>query len=214
VCVRFSLLGLTPARPPRYESFPLPDDDDDDDSSTTSFSLSAPIMVRSNTFEIRWHDMQPIYSCSFQPIPPAHLRRVLDFNQLQGAQILHDMGSILTCNTLLLFSSIPAAGQDPSKLLAASNDTAKASSSRQAALPLNAQGQSWRFATAGGDNHARVSREEPHFDSHRMLTPTSHRFGLCTQISPRMLLLQLLRRAPLLIPHESSTGRHSRDTLE
>ncbi|UZJ56853.1 hypothetical protein CBS101457_006173 [Exobasidium rhododendri] len=103
-------------------------------------------MVRSVTFEIRWHDMQPIYSCSFQPIPPAHLRRVLDFNQAQ------------------------AAGLESSKILASNGDASasmlgKASSSRQPILPLNAQGQSWRFATAGGDNHARIWLVHPNIPS-------------------------------------------------
>lgn len=49
--------------------------------------ITPAIMVRSVTFEIRWHDMQPIYSCSFQPVPPSHLRRVLDFNQSQGERL-------------------------------------------------------------------------------------------------------------------------------
>lgn len=45
-------------------------------------------MVRSVTFEIRWHDTQPIYSCSFQPLPSQQLRRVLDYNLGQGAYLV------------------------------------------------------------------------------------------------------------------------------
>lgn len=53
-------------------------------------------MVRSVTFEIRWHETQPIYSCSFQSVPPSHLRKVLDYNLGQGefgprARELHEL---------------------------------------------------------------------------------------------------------------------------
>lgn len=93
--------------------------------------------MRAETFEIRWHDTQPIYSCSFQPIPAGHLRRVLDHNKSQ------------------------AAGLEPGKLLNESEShsnagPSKSSSNASRQIPLSAQGQSWRFATAGGDNHARV----------------------------------------------------------
>jgi chromatin assembly factor 1 subunit B len=41
-------------------------------------------MVRSVTFEIHWHNMEPIYACSFQPVSHSQLRRVLDHNAAQG----------------------------------------------------------------------------------------------------------------------------------
>lgn len=41
-------------------------------------------MVRCVTFEIRWHDTLPIYSCDFQPIAPVRLAKVLDHNLGQG----------------------------------------------------------------------------------------------------------------------------------
>ncbi|WFD21427.1 Chromatin assembly factor 1 subunit [Malassezia equina] len=41
-------------------------------------------MVRCVTFEIRWHDTLPIYSCDFQPISSSRLTNVLDHNLGQG----------------------------------------------------------------------------------------------------------------------------------
>ena len=105
-------------------------------------------MVRSVTFEIRWHDTQPIYSCSFQPLPANHLRRVLD----------HNMGQ--------------AAGLAPGKALseidsstATSTSTPVASSSKLTQPPVMAGGQSWRLATAGGDNNARIWMVHPNIPS-------------------------------------------------
>ncbi|KAN0065411.1 Chromatin assembly factor 1 subunit [Thecaphora frezii] len=106
-------------------------------------------MVRSATFEIRWHDTQPIYSCSFQPISPQHLKRVLD----------HNLGQ--------------AAGLAPGKTLAghasgSSNSTAGSNASAPTKAiqpPIMAGGQSWRLATAGGDNNARLWMVHPNVPS-------------------------------------------------
>ncbi|WFC94016.1 Chromatin assembly factor 1 subunit [Malassezia brasiliensis] len=81
-------------------------------------------MVRCVTFEIRWHDTLPIYSCAFQPIAPGRLAKVLDHNLGQGSE-------------------------------AASETHA----------PILAGGQSWRLATAGGDNNVRIWIIHPHIPS-------------------------------------------------
>lgn len=100
-------------------------------------------MVRSVTFEIRWHDTQPIYSCSFQPIPSSHLRKVLDYNVGQSAGLTPD-------KTLGVASSASEeAGPSTSAIGSTSNP-------RNAPLDI-AGGQNWRLATAGGDNNVRVS---------------------------------------------------------
>lgn len=107
--------------------------------------------------------MQPIYGNSFQPISPSHLRRVLDHNQAQGEsqRALHSACSVekKDADKTLIDT---AAGLEPGKMLADATSNVDAggagpSKPKNAPLPLSAQGQSWRLATAGGDNHARVS---------------------------------------------------------
>ncbi|WFC98153.1 Chromatin assembly factor 1 subunit [Malassezia yamatoensis] len=83
-------------------------------------------MVRCVTFEIRWHDTLPIYSCAFQPIAPTRLAKILDHNLGQG---------------------LP-----PGRALA--GDGSEAATETQA--PVLAGGASWRLATAGGDNNVRI----------------------------------------------------------
>ncbi|GAC98642.1 hypothetical protein PHSY_006236 [Pseudozyma hubeiensis SY62] len=108
-------------------------------------------MVRSVTFEIRWHDTQPIYSCSFQPLPSNHLRRVLDHNMGQAAGLAPGKG----------LSEI-----DSSAASAIASATGPvASSSKLAPPPVMAGGQSWRLATAGGDNNARIWMVHPNIPS-------------------------------------------------
>lgn len=131
--------------------------------------------MRAETFEIRWHDTQPIYSCSFQPIAASHLRRVLDHNKAQAAglepgKMLADSqpsvsaagngSSSSSSATGLNSNGAPSeAGNAPMAAGASSSSSASTTATRQPAIPLSAQGQSWRFATAGGDNHARVCVE-------------------------------------------------------
>lgn len=118
-------------------------------------------MVRSVTFEIRWHDTQPIYSCSFQPIPANHLRRVLDHNMGQAAGMAPGKG------LSELDSSAAAAMTSTSSSAAAqaSTSTPVASSSKLTQPPVMAGGQSWRLATAGGDNNARIWMVHPNIPS-------------------------------------------------
>lgn len=108
-------------------------------------------MVRSVTFEIRWHDTQPIYSCSFQPLPANHLRRVLDHNMGQAAGLAPGKG-LSEIESSSLSTSTTAAGPI-------------ASSSKLAQPPVMAGGQSWRLATAGGDNNARIWMVHPNIPS-------------------------------------------------
>ncbi|PWN87604.1 WD40 repeat-like protein [Acaromyces ingoldii] len=122
-------------------------------------------MVRSVTFEIRWHDMQPIYGNSFQPISPSHLRRVLDHNQAQAAGL--EPGKMLAD----AISNADAGGAGPSK-------------PKNAPLPLSAQGQSWRLATAGGDNHARIWLVHPNIPSPAALAAAANGPGPAPSPNP------------------------------
>ncbi|KAJ1586544.1 hypothetical protein NDA11_001992 [Ustilago hordei] len=118
-------------------------------------------MVRSVTFEIRWHDTQPIYSCSFQPIPVNHLKRVLDHNMGQAAGMAPGKGlSELdpSAAAAMVFASTSSSAQ-------ASTSTPVASSSKLTQPPVMAGGQSWRLATAGGDNNARIWMVHPNIPS-------------------------------------------------
>ena len=53
--------------------------------TTADTARDALTMVQCVTFEIRWHNTLPIYSCSFQPISATRLTQVLDHNLGQGA---------------------------------------------------------------------------------------------------------------------------------
>ncbi|KAE8226502.1 hypothetical protein CF319_g906 [Tilletia indica] len=99
-------------------------------------------MVRSITLEVRWHNVCPIYSCHFQSVGPAHLRRVLDHNAAQAA-------------------GLPLGKSISGEIIAAS----AASSSKHALPPIMPGGQSWRLATAGGDNNARIWMVHPNMPS-------------------------------------------------
>ena len=94
-------------------------------------------MVRCVPFEIRWHDTLPIYSCAIQPIAPARLATVLDYNLGQ------------------------AAGLPPGQSLVGEG------TAHDGAIqaPILAGGQSWHLATAGGDNNVRIWRIHPNIPS-------------------------------------------------
>lgn len=118
-------------------------------------------MVRSNTFEIRWHETQPIYSCSFQAVAAPHLRRILDYNYGQGEYAIAGTPWRNLTFTHLTCGTKPAAGLAPDKTFA--SDVAQTAgpstrTSQRVDAPLDiAGGQNWRLATAGGDNKVRVS---------------------------------------------------------
>ncbi|KAK0553086.1 Chromatin assembly factor 1 subunit [Tilletia horrida] len=99
-------------------------------------------MVRSITLEVRWHNVCPIYSCHFQSVGPSHLKRVLDHNSAQAA-------------------GLPVGKSLSGEVIAAS----VASSSKHALPPIMPGGQSWRLATAGGDNNARIWMVHPNMPS-------------------------------------------------
>ena len=71
-------------------------------------------MVRSVTFEIRWHDTQPIYSCSFQPIASNHLRRVLDHNLGQGLFLSLSLALDTACSLFSSFQPLDLPPERPS----------------------------------------------------------------------------------------------------
>ncbi|SPC65646.1 related to CAC2 - component of the chromatin assembly complex [Ustilago sp. UG-2017b] len=118
-------------------------------------------MVRSVTFEIRWHDTQPIYSCSFQPIPANHLKRVLDHNMGQAAGMAPGKG----LSELDPSAAAAMISTSTSSSAQASTCTPVASSSKLTQPPVMAGGQSWRLATAGGDNNARIWMVHPNIPS-------------------------------------------------
>ena len=128
-------------------------------------------MVRSATFEIRWHDTQPIYSCSFQPLSSTHLRRVLEHNtaQAQGLsaeKILANASASASASAAAAAAAAAGVGGTGTEEGSAAAAAAAATAGKDAAaaasamvLPMLAGGQSWRLATAGGDNNARVSQQ-------------------------------------------------------
>ncbi|PWN40919.1 WD40 repeat-like protein [Ceraceosorus guamensis] len=148
-------------------------------------------MVRTVTFEIRWHETQPIYSCNFQPISTSHLRRVLDHNAAQAAGLApgktleHASGS----NT-----STASVSTRPT---AASTASASAPLTSRTQLPIMAGGQSWRFATAGGDNTARLWQVHPNIPSPAALAAAAAASGgasLPAPHPPRVEYLAALKR--------------------
>lgn len=116
-------------------------------------------MVRCVTFEIRWHDTLPIYSCAFQPIAAARLQHVLD----------HNFGQ--------------AAGLVPGQTLSSADGGA--------VQPLQAGGQSWRLATAGGDNNVRLWMVHPNVPSPAAIAAAT---GNARPLPPRTEYLATLSR--------------------
>lgn len=104
-------------------------------------------MVRCATFEIRWHDTLPIYSCDIQPIQPSRLTHVLD----------HNLGQGKWARALSMMLTHVAAGLPPGQALSSASEVIQA--------PLQAGGQSWRLATAGGDNNVRMWMVHPNIPS-------------------------------------------------
>lgn len=104
-------------------------------------------MVRCSTFEIRWHDTLPIYSCSFQPVSSSRLTQVLD----------HNLGQ--------------AVGLPPGQSLA--GDQSLSTDLETTQPPVLAGGQSWRLATAGGDNNVRMWMIHPNIPSPAALAAAS-----------------------------------------
>ncbi len=133
-------------------------------------------MVRSVTFEIRWHDTQPIYSCSFQPCSTAsQLRRILEHNGLQakGEQPERILSTLTDAEASAAVAAATAgtdnAGQIADPLTTqAGRDAAAAANA--ALLPMLAGGQTWRLATAGGDNNARIWLVHPNIPSPAVLS--------------------------------------------
>ncbi|EST05920.2 WD40 repeat [Kalmanozyma brasiliensis GHG001] len=147
-------------------------------------------MVRSVTFEIRWHDTQPIYSCSFQPLPANHLKRVLDHNMGQAAGLAPGKG------LSEIDSAAAAAMTSTSSSAQASALTPVASSSKLTQPPVMAGGQSWRLATAGGDNNARIWMVHPNIPSPAAMASAAAVSGsaVVAPHAPRVEYLATLQR--------------------
>lgn len=114
-------------------------------------------MVRSVTFEIRWHDTLPIYSCDFQPITSSRLTNVLDHNLGQGK-----------CQ--VQYPNASASGLPPGQSLSGHSEASKHNEQQ---APVLAGGQSWRLATAGGDNNVRMWMIHPNIPSPAALAASS-----------------------------------------
>ncbi|MCO5584921.1 hypothetical protein L7F22_038853 [Adiantum nelumboides] len=152
--------------------------------------------MRAETFEIRWHDTQPIFSCSFQPISAAHLRRVLEHNRAQAAglepgKVLPDSDQAGPSKTNATSISSASGPSSISATAATINGTPQ---SKLSSIPLSAQGQSWRFATAGGDNHARIWMVHPNIPSPAALAAAAQVSGTISKHPPRVEYRATLRR--------------------
>ncbi|EPQ30773.1 uncharacterized protein PFL1_01674 [Pseudozyma flocculosa PF-1] len=144
-------------------------------------------MVRSVTFEIRWHDTQPIYSCSFQPISQSHLKRVLDHNLGQAAGLAP--GKTLAG---------PSGSSGSSGSTAISSGAGGTIATKQIQPPIMAGGQSWRLATAGGDNNARLWMVHPNIPSPAALASAAATSGT-TAVAPH----------PPRVEYLATLSRHS-----
>ncbi|CAO1628321.1 unnamed protein product [Sympodiomycopsis kandeliae] len=134
-------------------------------------------MVRSVTFEIRWHDTQPIYSCSFQPITPPQLKKVLDYNLGQSIGLPPD-------KTVSHSNEHDAGG---------SASTSQQQTSKNAPLDI-AGGQNWRLATAGGDNNIRIWLVKPSIPSPAAMASVPQGMPTPTPHPPRVEYLATLSR--------------------
>ncbi len=136
-------------------------------------------MVRSVTFEIRWHDTQPIYSCPFSLCLPT----------ISGVSSTTTWAKLLVS---LRAKDCPSSNHPPLLLLRPTSAPV-ASSSKSTLPPVMAGGQSWRLATAGGDNNARIWMVHPNIPSPAAMAsaaasrapPSSHRMLLASNTSPR-----------------------------
>lgn len=147
--------------------------------------------MRAETFEIRWHDTQPIFSCAFQPISAAHLRRVLEHNRAQAAGL--EYGKVLPDSDQAGPSKTNSA-PGPSTVPATAATINGTPQSKLSTIPLSAQGQSWRFATAGGDNHARIWMVHPNIPSPAALAAAAQVSGTVSKHPPRVEYRATLRR--------------------
>lgn len=152
--------------------------------------------MRAETFEIRWHDTQPIFSCSFQPISASHLRRVLEHNRAQAAGL--EPGKVLPdsdqAGPSKSNTSTTSSTPGPSGTPATATTINGTPQSKLSSIPLSAQGQSWRFATAGGDNHARIWMVHPNIPSPAALAAAAQVSGTVSKHPPRVEYRATLRR--------------------
>ncbi|KDN52319.1 hypothetical protein K437DRAFT_15925 [Tilletiaria anomala UBC 951] len=165
-------------------------------------------MVRSVTFEIRWHDTQPIYSCSFQPLSPLHLRRVLDHNAGQAAG--HSAERLLAAASANEASTSTAlSGGHSGNASAGAVADAMGKEAAAAVLPMLAGGQCWRVATAGGDNNARIWIVHPNIPSPSALKASEAASSTSSSNDRTVAAVQPLSPHPPRVEYMATLSRHT-----
>jgi chromatin assembly factor 1 subunit B len=119
-----------------------------------------------------WHDTQPVYSCDFQPIPPAQLKRILPFPQPHHASTTTTStsdGALASSSTNSIGGKqgpSPASTPAPSTMQferstsqsgIADGGEIKASGIPTVSSSVGMANRQYRLATAGADKNVRVS---------------------------------------------------------
>ncbi|KAI5451571.1 Chromatin assembly factor 1 subunit [Naganishia albida] len=160
--------------------------------------------MRAKVVEISWHDTQPVYSCDFQPIPPAQLKRILPFpqphhahlNSSNSGEASHGPG---TPNVGLKYGPSPSPTPGPSSMQAErstsqSGGTADAGDVKASSVPVSTSAgamanRQYRLATAGADKNVRIWMVYPNVMTH--VAPNAQPI---TPHPPRIVYLSTLKR--------------------
>ncbi|GHJ88886.1 hypothetical protein NliqN6_5288 [Naganishia liquefaciens] len=159
--------------------------------------------MRAKVVEISWHDTQPVYSCDFQPIPPAQLKRILPFpqpNQIPTSSTSATEGlqaSASTNSTGSKQGPSPCPTPGPSSLQSerptsqgGASDTADVKVSGIPSIPSGGGShRQYRLATAGADKNVRIWMVYPNVVTHA--APNTQQI---TPHPPRIVYLSTLRR--------------------
>lgn len=120
-----------------------------------------------------WHDTQPVYSCDFQPIPPAQLKRILPFPQPHHASTsttsTSDNALVSTSSNSLGGRQGPSPASTPgpsamqSERSTSQSGIADGSEIKASGIPtttssIGMANRQYRLATAGADKNVRVSQ--------------------------------------------------------
>ena len=119
-----------------------------------------------------WHDTQPVYSCDFQPIPPAQLKRILPFPQPHHSQLTPNSSNADVSQGSTPLNTIGhKSGLGPSSASTSGTSSVhlERSASQSAVDPTDSKNSSttpssiagvatrqYRLATAGADKNVRV----------------------------------------------------------
>ncbi|KAJ9103190.1 hypothetical protein QFC21_002613 [Naganishia friedmannii] len=161
--------------------------------------------MRAKVVEISWHDTQPVYSCDFQPIPPAQLKRILPFPQPHSSQLTPNgptadvsQGSTPLNNighkSGLGPSSSSTSGTGAAHLeRSASQSTAdfveSKNSSTSSSSAAGVATRQYRLATAGADKNVRIWMVHPN-----VVTNVAPDGQQITPHPPRITYLSTLKR--------------------